>query len=140
MNKKSLTIKILIVICFNDLLETISHVCFKKGAMLQPDLELHRWNDVVLFVTTMMTSGYIWMGFVIVFIIFASWSTILSKIDLSVATPATSFSYVMIAAVSWLLFNEHISPLRWVGIFFILAGVAAVSFSAEKDAEKPHER
>ena len=138
MNKKNLTLKILIIICFNDLLETLSHVCFKKGAMLQPDLELHRLNDVVLFITTMLSSVYIWLGFILVFIIFVSWSTILSKIDLSVATPATSFSYVMVAAVSWFLFHEHISPLRWVGILFILAGVAAVSVSTEKDTGGHH--
>jgi drug/metabolite transporter (DMT)-like permease len=133
MNKNSLTFKILLIICCNDLLETFAHLCFKKGATLLPGLQVHSATDVLHFVFTMLTSGYVWIGLIAVFIIFVSWSTILSKIDLSLATPATSFSYVMVALVAWLFLHEQISPLRWVGIFFILAGVTVVSKSPHKE-------
>ena len=133
MDKRNLTLKILIVICLNDLLETFSHFCFKKGADLLPGVQLHSLNDALTFTATMLSSPYVWFGMMSVFVIFVSWSTILSKIDLSLATPATSFSYVMVAVVSWLFLQEHISLLRWLGILFILAGVAAVSKSSKKE-------
>ena len=133
MNKKSLTLKILIIICFNDLIETFSHFCFKKGADLLPGFELHNFGNAITFAVTMLSSPYVWLGMLSVFIIFVSWSTILSKIDLSLATPATSFSYVMVALVAWIFLQENISPLRWLGILFILAGVAAVSKSSKKE-------
>lgn len=132
MNKKNLTLKILIVICFNDVIETFAHFCFKKGADLLPSFELHNINDAFTFAATMLSSPYVWAGLLSVFLIFVSWSTILSKIDLSLATPATSFSYIMVALIAWLFFFEHISPLRWIGILFILAGVAAISKSPKK--------
>jgi len=137
MNKNSLTFKILIIICGNDLLETLSHLCFKKGAGLLAGLQIHNLNDIFTFVFTTLTNGYVWLGLILVFIIFASWSTILSKIDLSLATPATSFSYVMVALVSWVFLHEHISPLRWAGILFILAGVATLSINSRKDSGEP---
>lgn len=132
MKKNSLTLKILIVICFNDAVETFAHFCFKKGADLLPGFGIQNASDILTFITAMASSGYVWLGLLSVFIIFVSWSTILSKIDLSLATPATSFSYVMIAVISWLFFHENVSLLRWIGILFILAGVAAISKAPKK--------
>jgi undecaprenyl phosphate-alpha-L-ara4N flippase subunit ArnE len=66
---------------------------------------------------------------------FIIWSTILSKIDLSVAVPIASFSYILVPLVSIIFLHEKISALRWLGIFFILAGVIFVSLSSrEKEA------
>lgn len=132
MKKNNLTLKILIVICFNDVIETFAHFCFKNGADLLPNFAVYNISDVATFIITMASSVYIWLGLLSVFIIFVSWSTILSKIDLSLATPATSFSYVMVAIIGWLFFHEYVSPLRWIGILFILAGVAAISKAPKK--------
>jgi undecaprenyl phosphate-alpha-L-ara4N flippase subunit ArnE len=61
---------------------------------------------------------------------FIIWSTILSKIDLSVAVPIASFSYILVALVSILFLHETITLLRWMGIFLILTGVIFVSVSS----------
>jgi uncharacterized membrane protein len=61
---------------------------------------------------------------------FIVWSTILSKIDLSVAVPIASFSYILVALVSILFLHETITLLRWIGIFLILTGVIFVSVSS----------
>jgi drug/metabolite transporter (DMT)-like permease len=64
-------------------------------------------------------------------LMFIIWSAILSKIDLSVAVPIASFSYILVALVSILFLNETVSLLRWIGIFFILSGVIFVSASSQ---------
>ena len=133
MNKNKLTVGIFVLLVLNDFLETFTHYCFKKGAMTQPAFHLSHWPDALTFVASMLSSGYVWLGILSVVIIFAGWSSILSKVDLSVATPIASFSYVLIALTGWIFFHEYISPLRWVGIFLILAGVAAVSMGPSKD-------
>jgi len=61
---------------------------------------------------------------------FIIWSTILSKIDLSIAVPIASFSYILVALVSILFLHETINLLRWMGIFLILTGVIFVSVSS----------
>jgi uncharacterized membrane protein len=64
---------------------------------------------------------------------FIIWSTILSKIDLSVAVPIASFSYILVALVSILFLHETITLLRWMGIFLILTGVIFVSVSSRAE-------
>ncbi len=135
MAKNGLTIKIIFFLVLNDFLETYAHFCFKQSALTQNDLHIRSLPDIATFAHSMIVNPHLWIGLVCVGAIFVSWSTILSKIDLSVATPITSFSYVFIALISWLFLHEYISPLRWAGIFFILAGVIFVSMSSNKDAD-----
>lgn len=51
------------------------------------------------------------------------WVYCLGKFDLSYASFVSSFQYVLFLAVSILVFNEHISLIKWVGCFFIMIGV-----------------
>ena len=54
------------------------------------------------------------------------WIVALKRIDLSLAYPSVSVSYVLIAVVSRRLFGEEIGVLRWVGIAVIMLGVAVM--------------
>ena len=135
MNKNGLTLKIVFFLLLNDLLETFANFCFKKSALTQGDLHIHSLPNIATFAVSMLTNFHLWLGLLCVVVIFVSWSTILSKIDLSVATPITSFSYIFVALCSWIFLHEYISPLRWLGIFFILSGIIFVSLSAQKEKE-----
>ncbi len=135
MGKNGLTLRIIIFLVLNDFLETYAHFCFKQSALSQNDLHIRGLGDITAFAHSMIVNPHLWIGLVCVSAIFVSWSTILSKIDLSVATPITSFSYVFIALISWLFLHEYVSPLRWAGIFFILAGVIFVSMSSHDNTD-----
>ena len=128
--KRRLTFKILLFLIFTDLLETFAQFCFKKGAMGANLLGIHNFTDALLFVKTLLPSPFLWLGLVAVLFIFITWVTILSKVDLSVAVPVASFSYITIPIVSSIFLHEHISQLRWLGIFCILIGVILVSASS----------
>jgi drug/metabolite transporter (DMT)-like permease len=41
--------------------------------------------------------------------------------------PATALGYVLLALVARFVLHEHISPLRWIGILLITAGVGFVA-------------
>jgi drug/metabolite transporter (DMT)-like permease len=60
---------------------------------------------------------------------FVIWLIVLSKLDLSYAYPILALSYSLVPLLSWLVFGEHISPMRWFGIAVICAGVAVVGLS-----------
>jgi undecaprenyl phosphate-alpha-L-ara4N flippase subunit ArnE len=51
------------------------------------------------------------------------WLYALARIDLSLAYPTVSSSYIVIAVASLLLFNEKIPPTRWVGMGIIIVGI-----------------
>jgi len=110
-----------------DLIETFAQFCFKKSALLGANFQISNLAGIFNFVKIVFPSLYLWAGLISIFIIFVTWSTVLSKIDLSVAVPVASFSYVTIPLMALIFFHEHISLLRWSGIFFIIIGIILVS-------------
>jgi len=135
MLKKKLTIKIILFLIFSDILETLIHLCFKKGVSSYSYQQVSTLADLLAFFTGVFSSPFLWLGLLLVFLTFIVWSTILSKIDLSVAVPIASFSYILVPFTSALILHETVSWLRWSGVFFILVGVIFVSLSTrEKEA------
>src|SRR5260370_31482386 len=51
----------------------------------------------------------------------------LSSADLTYVMQATVLGYVLVALVARFVLHEHISPLRWIGIVLITAGVGFVA-------------
>lgn len=130
MFKKKLTLKIIIFLVFTDVLETITHLCFKKSALSQDYFDVNTILDGVIFLKGAFSSPFLWCGLLSVLLIFIIWSTLLSKIDLSVAVPVASFSYILVPLTSIMFLHEKVGIYRWVGVFFILLGVVFVSMSS----------
>lgn len=57
------------------------------------------------------------------------WLVAMSRADLSYLYPFASLSYVCLMAVAWIVFREHISPMRLLGAIIIVAGVVLVARS-----------
>lgn len=57
---------------------------------------------------------------------------LLSWADLSYVLPVTSIAYVLVALVGRFLLHEHVSPVRWVGVTLIVAGVTLVGQTAPR--------
>lgn len=133
--KKTLTPKIILFLLFTDILETLTQFCFKKSTLPESWFDIATFSDMFVFLRGTFSSPFLWLGLISVALTFTIWSAILSKIDLSVAVPIASFSYILVPLVSIFFLHEKISPLRWSGIIFILAGVIFVSQSAtERDS------
>ncbi len=123
-----LTIKIFILIVTSDLLDTSAQLLIKKGLGLT-DLSSvtsffqHLINftnpDIFLF----------WIGLIIYLFNFFLWMNILSKVDLSVALPLASSSYILIPIAAIFFLHEFVSPIRWLGLVLIVLGIYFVSKS-----------
>ena len=135
MLKKKITLKIILFLVFSDILETLIHFCFKKGALSYSYSKMSSLADIAAFFSGVFSSPFLWLGLFLVLLTFIVWSTILSKIDLSVAVPIASFSYILVPFTSAIFLHERVSLLRWSGVFFILAGVIFVSLSAKEKEE-----
>ena len=132
MFKKKITLRILLLLIASDILETAIHFFFKKSALAQAEFSLLDLASAVVFLKAVLSSPFLWAGLLTVAAVFIIWSTILSRIDLSVAVPIASFSYILVPLVSIIFLHERITIIRWVGIFFILAGVILVSLSSKE--------
>lgn len=52
-----------------------------------------------------------------------TWLMALRRVELSVAYPLVATGYVIVVIASYFLFQESISPQRWLGLGFITIGV-----------------
>jgi drug/metabolite transporter (DMT)-like permease len=134
MHKNKVTFKIILLLIFSDIMETFIQFCFKKSALHESGLQVDSLSNAIIFLRAVSSSEFFWLGLFSVIAVFIIWSTILSKIDLSVAVPIASFSYMLVPLTSIIFLHEKISALRWLGIFLILVGVIFVTTSAEKKA------
>jgi len=127
--KKPITFKIIAFLFFTDVLETFVQFCFKKSTIPAGEVYVHTLHDALQFLAMVCASPFLWIGLTGVFCVFVIWVTLLSKIDLSVAVPVASFSYVGVPLVSAIFLKEQIPPLRWAGIAVIVVGIILVSMS-----------
>lgn len=132
MFKKKVTLKILFLLIASDILETAVHFFFKKSALAQGGFTVTGLASAVIFLKMVFSSPFLWAGLVTVALVFIIWSTALSRIDLSVAVPIASFSYILVPLVSIVFLHEEITVLRWMGILFVLSGVILVSLSSKE--------
>jgi drug/metabolite transporter (DMT)-like permease len=133
--KRRLTLKIFIFLISTDVLETFAQFCFKKSAACQNFSAINTLAQAAIFIKAVVFSPFLWLALFSVLLIFIIWSAILSKIDLSVAVPVASFSYITVPLVSAIFLHEKISGLRWLGIVIILIGVILVSKTARHREE-----
>lgn len=109
MTSRGLTLKVFLLIVANDAVESLAQLLMKKG------LSLSFW--------------LVGLGILIYALNFLIWIVILSRVELSVASPVGSTGYVTIPLLAAFFLNERIGFLRGGGILLIAWGVHLVSKS-----------
>lgn len=130
--KKKLTVSLFFLIILTDLGESLSSFLLKKG-VVSTGLLPFTADHVLHFVAANAGSLLIWLGILTYLFNFFVWMRVLSKLDLSVAVPVGSTSYVMVPLAACLFLHETVSPGRWVGILLIILGIYFVSRSKAHD-------
>jgi multidrug transporter EmrE-like cation transporter len=67
------------------------------------------------------------------------WMVVLSRVPLSLAYPFAALQHVSIVVASWILLEEHIPPLRWLGICVLGIGLVIVGLSFRNDEDDRRE-
>lgn len=85
------------------------------------------WNGIV----APMRIGFVWLGMIVYSIAIMVWLQVLSRMDLSIAFPMMSLSYVLVylGAALWPALDEAITVGRLAGTGLIMCGVALVAGS-----------
>ncbi|MBS0657232.1 MAG: EamA family transporter [Verrucomicrobia bacterium] len=117
--------------------EAASEVLRKLGADATAATQLSvfpQWTGL-----STLGSPWVWAAVVAALAAFGTWLVALRHLDLGVAFVLGSVVHIFVAAGSWLVLGEHISPIRAVGILFIVAGLVVVARS-QADLETRTER
>ena len=86
-------------------------------------ISLHHLSGIILCIL----NPWVALGILFLLGFFASYMTALSWADLTYVLPATSLGYVLLALMAKFFLHEQVSPMRWLGIALISAGVGFVT-------------
>lgn len=71
----------------------------------------------------------LWLGLMLFGISAVFWLVVLSRVDLSVASPFVGFSYILVVLFARLWLHEPVSLVRWIGVVVVAVGIAIIGFS-----------
>jgi drug/metabolite transporter (DMT)-like permease len=74
-----------------------------------------------------LLNPWVLAGITVLISFMGSYMTALSWADLTFVQPATAFGNVVTALIGRLWLHEAITPMRWLGIAFIVAGVGFIA-------------
>lgn len=117
-----LTLKILLLIFMNDIGDSIAQLFLKKG-FLAGGVSAVNFSNAGDFISRNAQCPWVWLGLFIYVMNFFIWIIVLYRVDLSVAMPIGSTSYILIPFLSVFFLHEDVSALRWIGTFLVAAGI-----------------
>ena len=127
--------KVFALLVLNDLGDTLAQLLMKKG-LLHTGISSVTFGNIVEFCARNSASLVLWLGIIVQVLNFFIWIVILYKVDLSIAMPAGSTSYIFIPVAASIFLHERVSLLRWAGIFLIALGIHFVSKSKKPEVAK----
>ena len=132
MKSSGLTLKIFLLIVLNDVGDTIAQLLMKKG-LIKTGIDNVNLGNIVEFAARNVSSPLVWLGIFVFIVNFFIWIIILSRVDLSIAMPVGSTSYIFVPIAAMFFLHEHVSVLRWAGIILIVLGIHFVSQSQRSE-------
>ena len=58
------------------------------------------------------------------------WTWLLGRVPLNYAYPIVALCFVLVPLMSWLFFGERAGPMYFVGLLFIVIGIAIIGFAS----------
>lgn len=103
--------------------DTVGQIAFKYAAITSKHQQgLHYWQKL-------FGNFWLWLGFGIYFVGFVFWLAFLSEVPLSQGILLGSFNIITVMVAGRILFKEHLTAFRLIGIFFITVGVILVGLT-----------
>lgn len=115
---------VLILLCVS--LNTFAQVLMKRGLNRLGVLEF-QWSDLLTTIFKVAQNPFIVSGIFCFVLSLGLWLMALSRLELSVAYPMLSISYILTALLGYWFLGENLSTLRVFGIVVIMFGVYLVS-------------
>jgi len=115
-----------IVLFFAIITAVISQILFRLGIGNIGEINLSKTtlpNEILKIITSIP----IICGLALYSFGFLAWMSAMSKLGLSYVYPFTSLNYVLVLVFSWIIFEEPLSPIKWLGVLIIIIGIFIAS-------------
>ena len=105
-----------------------AQLLLKKG-MLAVGQYPQDLGQIVPFFVKACTNPFVILSIFFTAITALAWIMAVSKAQLGFIYPFMALSYVLVALFSLIIFKEDVTPVRWIGIAVICAGIFLISRS-----------
>lgn len=122
-------LKVIALVIIKDTIESFGDVFFKMGA-LSTGINNVTIANVLEFTSRITSNPWLWIGIIFYLANFFLWMALLSRVDLSVAFPMSSFTYIIVPILAIVFLREKVHLIRWAGILFIIIGVSLAGRAA----------
>jgi multidrug transporter EmrE-like cation transporter len=116
----------LALILFSVALSGLAQVCFKLGMSSEAVRGAIAGRSLPQLLLSVALNPGVVAGLALYGVGTLAWLSVLSQIPLSLAYPFVGFSFVITAALGYLLFHEALGPSRLIGTALVVAGVVLV--------------
>lgn len=123
-----MSLKIIILILFAEILGSTMHILFKKGVNSLSLNGQKKFSHDTDFFKNLLKTPWIWAGICSVMLGLFLWLIVLAEIDLSVAYPFDSLQYIIILLASVYIFREHLDGRKLLGAVLIALGIWLITF------------
>lgn len=128
--KSSFFWKVFALIFLADTAEAVADLFFKRGTFVTGINNVTPQN-FLRFTLGLLCTPHLWVGIFFYFFNFLLWIVALSKVDLSVAFPMGSTTFVIVPLLAMIFLHEKVVLTQWLGILCIIIGVFFLSKSTE---------
>jgi drug/metabolite transporter (DMT)-like permease len=104
----------------------VGNLLLAKGMKQVGEIKAWPPSELVPVFFRVFGSHTIWVGIVCLITFIVAYMLALSLADYSYVQPAAALGYAVVAVLGAIFLRERVSPLRWVGIAFICAGVSFI--------------
>ena len=118
------------------LLSSLAQLSMKAGMLLLATHTASGWQGMAALLDL---PALLWVGFGLACYALSLlfWMSAIARLELSLAYPMLSLSYVLVylVAVNWPLLHEHASWVRTIGIVVVVIGVILIARSENTEGE-----
>lgn len=129
--KSSSFTKAFLLVSLNVVVEAFADLFMKKG-LLSTGVNVTGFDNVLYVIYLNLQSPWIWLGIITYLVSFIIWITALRHVELSIAYPIGSTSYILVPIISIIFLRETVPLLRWLGIIGIVLGIIVLSRSRSR--------
>ena len=120
----------LVVIIFTVFMSALAQVLLKVGALKIPSERFTGVNsETALAFFSVLFSKYIFTGMIIYVFSAAMWIWVLTKVDISLAYPFISLSFIITLGFGVTLFQEPLTAMKLLGTAIIMVGCVIIAKS-----------
>lgn len=130
-------LKFFVILFIGLVLESTGIVFLKKGMTQIGDMATVNAGEIARVVKAGATNAYILFGVFFQALFFICLLVLMSGNEISFLWPMTSLTFVFATVAAILFLHERVSPIRWVGVVFIMIGAACISYSEHKYKDTP---